>query len=61
MSDAEYSFLEDMRTERKQFCEDFIDNMWEKTKEKQSKRIQQLQQRDSNLSKAKKNDEDRMA
>ena len=40
---------------------DFVDKVWERSREKQIKRIQQLQLRDDKRSKSKEKDEDRMA
>ena len=52
MGDAEFSFLEDMRTDRKQYCDDFIDKLWQREKDKEERRTQILKQRAENLKKA---------
>ena len=36
MGEAEHSFLQDMRTERRQYCDEFVDQVWARAKEKQS-------------------------
>lgn len=43
MGDMEWQFLEDQRTERKMYCEDVVDRMWEKAMERRRKDIQSLE------------------
>ena len=51
MGEAEHLFLEDMRTERKQYCDEYVDRLWQKAKEKEEKRHQLLKKRAQNLEK----------
>ena len=42
MQDMEYSFLEDMRSDRIQYCEDAVDRRWKKTMERRTKQEKAL-------------------
>ena len=52
MSDVEYMFLEDQRTERKQYCDSYVDRLWQRDKEKEDARQALLLKRKQNLQKA---------
>ena len=46
MGEAEFAFLEDMRTVRKQYCDNFVDRIWERNREREEKRANLLEERE---------------
>ena len=60
MGEDEYWFLEDMCTERKQFCDDFVDRQWQKEKDMEEKRSLLLRKRSESQKEASQKDTERI-
>ena len=43
MTEMEWKFLDDQRSERKMYCENFVDKKWMKTMERRRKEVQSLE------------------
>ena len=49
MGDQEYAFLEDMRTNRKMFCENFVDRQWQKYYDRKLKEEKYLEEQQKKI------------